>query len=114
MAHSHHLHREHQVAHRRVNHILKDEPAGAKKHASGGAFSRVTSKSAAEEHGAIAGKSAPKKYARGGKVIDGESTKGDIKKFAGRAKANSYASGGRITAGAATGVGREQKAKLYK
>lgn len=69
MAHSHHGHREHQVAHRRVGHILKDEPSGAKKHADGGAFSKVTSKSAAESHDSkVAGQSSPKRYARGGKV----------------------------------------------
>lgn len=86
MAHSHHGHREHQVSHRRVSHILKHEPAGSKKHASGGAFSQVTSKSAAEAHGFVAkgkstgdhgfvgGKAAPKRYARGGKVKHGHTT----------------------------------------
>jgi len=44
--------------------------------------------------------------ARGGKVIDGEATKGDIKKWGNRAKGNSYFRGG-----AATGVGREEKAE---
>jgi hypothetical protein len=69
MAHSHHLHREHQVSHRRVHNILKDEPAGAKKHFDGGAFSKVTSKSAAEGHDTkVAGNRAPKRFARGGKV----------------------------------------------
>ena len=44
--------------------------------------------------------------ARGGKVIDGEATKGDIKKWGNRAKSNSFFRGG-----AATGVGREEKAE---
>lgn len=69
MAHSHHMHREYQQSRRRVGEILKDEPAGAKKHATGNAFSRVTSKTAAEAHDIKAsGSSAPKRYARGGKV----------------------------------------------
>lgn len=73
MAHSHHLHREHQVSHRRVNHILKGEPAGAKQHNDGLAFSKVTSKTAAESHdGKVAGNSAPKRFARGGKVKHGK------------------------------------------
>jgi hypothetical protein len=67
MAHSHHLHREHQVSHRRVHHILKDEPGGAKQHASGHAFSKVTSKTAAENHD-VSGNKGAKRYARGGKV----------------------------------------------
>jgi hypothetical protein len=69
MAHSHHLHREHQVSHRRVNHILKGEPAGAKQHSKGSAFSKVTSKTAAENHDdGVSGSKAPKRFARGGKV----------------------------------------------
>lgn len=69
MVHSHHNHREHQVSHRRVNHILKGEPAGAKQHAEGSAFSKVTSKTAAEHHDSnVSGKKSPKRYARGGKV----------------------------------------------
>jgi hypothetical protein len=73
MAHTHHLHREHQVGHRRVHHILGGEPEGAKKHFHSHAFSKVTSKTAAEGHdGAhhhkVAGHKAPKRYARGGKV----------------------------------------------
>lgn len=68
MAHSHHLHREHQVSHRRVAHILKDEPSGSKQHAKSPAFSKVTSKSAAERHDDVAGTAAPKRFARGGKV----------------------------------------------
>ena len=185
MAHSHHMHREHQVSHRRVHHILKDEPAGAKEHHKRPAFSKVTSKTAAEHHGSkVSGDSAPKRYARGGKVkghkgghqtniivvphhqaappagpmagpagppppgaglppggpaggppgmppggppgmppgmpppgmrarggkvIDGEATKGNIAKWAGRASKNSYFRGG-----AATGVGREEKASHVK
>jgi hypothetical protein len=69
MAHSHHMHREHQVSHRRVHHILKDEPAGAKEHSKSHAFSKVTSKTAAEHHdGFVAGSKQMKRYARGGKV----------------------------------------------
>ena len=68
--HSHHHHREHQVGHRRVHHILKGEPAGAKKHNHSHAFSKVTSKSAAEHHnsGGCVGSKAPKRYARGGRT----------------------------------------------
>jgi hypothetical protein len=178
MAHPHHLHREHQVSHRRVHHILKEEPDGAKHHAHSHAFSKVTSKSAAEHHdGFVAGKRGAKRYARGGKVkgkghqtniaivvphhggaapppggpagmppppmggppggapgappmpppgaggppgmppgmpmrksggrvIDGESTKANIKKWSKRASSNSYFRGG-----AASGVGREEKAE---
>jgi hypothetical protein len=67
MAHSHHLHREHQVSHRRVANILKDEPSGATKHAKSPAFSKVTSKTAAEDHN-ISGAPPKNRYARGGKV----------------------------------------------
>lgn len=75
MAHSHHGHREHQVSHRRVDHILKDEPEGAKKHSKSHAFSKVTSKTAAEHHDSkVAGKKGPKRYARGGKVKHGHQT----------------------------------------
>ncbi len=73
MAHSHHHHREHQVAHRRVHEMLKHEPAGAKHHAGGGAFSQVTSKTAAEHHdGHAPGHKGAKRYARGGKVKGGK------------------------------------------
>jgi len=179
MAHPYHAHREHQVSHRRVHPILKDEPSGAKRHNDSRAFSKVTSKSAAENHDdAIGGKSASNRYARGGKVghkghstniaivmphrpatppnlpagptagppmgappvggpglppggpppggppgmppgmpmhakggrvIDGESTKANIGKWAGRASKNSYFRGG-----AASGVGREEKAEHMK
>lgn len=73
MAHSHHHHREHQVSHRRVHHVLKHEPSGAMQHNDGHAFSKVTSKTAAENHdGFVAtGNKAPKRYARGGKVGKG-------------------------------------------
>lgn len=72
MAHSHHLHREHQVSHRRVSHILKGEPDGAMAHNKSHAFSKVTSKTGAEHHDAfVAGSSQPKRYARGGKVKKG-------------------------------------------
>lgn len=168
MAHPHHLHREHQVSHRRVHHILKDEPESQKEHFKSHAFSKVTSKTAAEHHDDVAGAKRPKRYARGGKVkgngpttniiiaskpaggttppviappaagpgpggppmppgppppgaggpppgmpmrarggkvIEGASTKADIKKWSKRASENSYFRGG-----AATGVGREEKA----
>jgi hypothetical protein len=73
MAHSHHMHREHQVSHRRVDHILKHEPAGAKEHSHRHAFSKVTSKTAAEHHGSkVSGDSAPKRFARGGRVKKAE------------------------------------------
>jgi hypothetical protein len=69
MAHSHHMHREHQVSHRRVHHILKHEHAGAMEHHKRPAFSKVTSKTAAEHHGSkVSGDAAPKRFARGGKV----------------------------------------------
>jgi hypothetical protein len=183
MAHSHHLHREHQVSHRRVHHILKEEPAGAKEHNKSHAFSKVTSKSAAQSHDATyaCGGKTPKRFARGGKVkgkghqtniaivvphhgaaapapggpagmppppmggppggapggppmpppgaggpppgmppgmpmrksggrvIDGESTKGNIEQWSKRASTNSYFRGG-----AASGVGREEKAEHQK
>jgi len=165
MAHPYHAHREHQASHRRVGTRLKDHPAGAMKHADGGAFSKVTSKTAAAAHDSnVEGKSSPKRYARGGKVkgattniaivlpggkgegpdmpmppmaggpppmpgpglppggpppgmpmrasggrVGGESTKENISKMASRAKANSYFRGG-----AATGVGREEKAARMK
>ena len=69
MAHSHHMHREHQVSHRRVHKILEHEPAGAKEHNNSHAFSKVTSKTAAVHHdGKVAGHKSPKRFARGGKV----------------------------------------------
>ncbi len=68
MAHPYHMHREHQVSHRRVDPLLKEEPAGATKHANSPAFSKVTSKTAAENHDRIGGDSSPKRFARGGKV----------------------------------------------
>jgi hypothetical protein len=68
MAHPYHMHREHQVSHRRVAPLMKEEPAGAMKHAKGNPFSKVTSKTAAENPDDIGGKSMPKRYARGGKV----------------------------------------------
>jgi hypothetical protein len=173
--HSHHHHREHQVAHRRVAKVLEESHPSADKHAHGGGFSKVTSKSAAMHHASsVHGHKAPKRYARGGKVKhegkgghttniaivmphkgagtgapmagappggappmsgpppmpggppgaggppgmppmpmhkrggkvhDGESTKGNLKEWAARAKGNSFFRGG-----AATGVGREEKA----
>jgi|GEM_PF-5471774 len=49
--------------------------------------------------------------ARGGKVIDGEATAGNIGKWGRRAAKNSYARGGRLpSAGAQTGVARLQQA----
>ncbi len=162
-------HREYQRGHRRVGEILKGHPEGATKHADGGAFSRVTSKTAAEHHDAkVSGKKGPKRFARGGKVkhghtniaivlphgagagaaspaptagppvpmggpapspmmpppggppgmpmrarggkvIDGEATASDIKAWGKRAAKNSYFRGG-----AASGVGREEKAAHMK
>lgn len=164
--HPYNNHREQQVAHRRVNTILSGSPSGAKKHAHGHAFSKITSKSAAARDDDIAGKkSKPGRYARGGKVKGGNTTvnivipgggqkppmpppmagppmppppmpmggpppgpppgmpmrasggrikgggmeKAMIKKSAARAKANSFMRGG-----AATGVGREEKAARAK
>lgn len=171
--HPYNQHREQQVAHRRVNTILSGSPAGAKKHAEGQAFSKITSKSAAVRDDDVRGHSAPKRYASGGKVkakgdttinivipgggkppmppppmpiggpppgpgpglpppggmpgmppggpppgmpmrasggrVDGLATKAGIAKSAARAKANSYMRGG-----AATGVGREEKAESAK
>lgn len=72
--HPYNQHREHQVAHRRVDTILKAEPAGAKKHFAGNAFSKMTSKTAAVDHNGIEGSSSPKRYARGGKVKHGSQT----------------------------------------
>lgn len=73
MAHSHHMHREHQVSHRRVNKILQGEPAGAKQHNNSPAFSKVTSKTAAENHDSkVAGSRSAKRFARGGKVHSDE------------------------------------------
>ena len=67
--HPFHAHREHQASHRRVGTRLKDHPGGAMKHADGGAFSKVTSKTAAAAHDSnVEGKASPKRYARGGKV----------------------------------------------
>lgn len=67
--HPYNQHREQQVAHRRVDTILKGSPAGATKHAQGHAFSKVTSKSAAVRDDDIKGsRSKPQRYARGGKV----------------------------------------------
>lgn len=162
--HPFHANREYQASHRRVSSRLKDHPEGATKHATGKAFSNVTSKTAAASHDKkVEGKSSPKRYARGGKVkgsttniaivmpgakggaeppmpmaggpppmpgpgpgmppglppgmpmrasggrVGGESTKENISKMAARAKDNSYFRGG-----AATGVGREEKAARMK
>lgn len=165
--HPFHHHRDYQRGHRRVGEVLKGHPEGATKHADGGAFSRVTSKTAAEQHDAkVSGKKGPKRYARGGKVkhhqtniaivvphrpatdaavtppsagptagppvpmggpapspmmppplararggraIDGEATPADIKAWGKRAAKNSFFRGG-----AASGVGREEKAAHMK
>jgi hypothetical protein len=66
MAHPYHMHREQQVAHRRVGPHLKEHPSGATKLAKGTAFSKVTSKTAAENHDSKP--EGRKGYARGGKV----------------------------------------------
>lgn len=69
MAHSHHMHREQQVAHRRVAKILADAPAGAMKHKDSNAYSNVTSKTAAEQHDSkITGSKGPQRFARGGRA----------------------------------------------
>ena len=51
----------------------------------------------------------PQLRARGGRTIDGEATEGNIKAWGKRASANSYFRGG-----AASGVGREEKAEHIK
>jgi hypothetical protein len=163
--HPYNHHREYQRGHRRVGELLKGHPDGAMQHATGKAFSNVTSKTAAASHDSnVEGKSSPKRYARGGKVkgattniaivlpggdkggmekmpmgappmpmpppgaggppggpppgmpmrasggrVGGESTKENISKMASRAKSNSFFRGG-----AATGVGREEKAERMK
>lgn len=67
--HPYNQHREQQVAHRRVDTILKGSPAGATKHMQGPAFSQITSKSAAVRDDDIRGHSSkPGRFARGGKV----------------------------------------------
>lgn len=67
--HPFHSYREHQASHRRVGSLLKGEPAGAKEHSHSNAFSKVTSKTAAEHHdGKVSGHKSAKRFARGGKV----------------------------------------------
>lgn len=66
--HPYNSHREQQVAHRRVDTILNGSPSGAKKHAEGPAFSKITSKSAACRDDDVRGHSSAKRFARGGKV----------------------------------------------
>jgi hypothetical protein len=67
--HPYNQHREQQVAHRRVDTILKGSPEGSKKHAEGHAFSKITSLTAAVRDDEIGGsKSKPGRFARGGKV----------------------------------------------
>lgn len=66
--HPYNQHREQQVAHRRVNTILSGSPSGAAKHMAGPAYSQITSKSAAVRDDDVRGHSAPKRFARGGKV----------------------------------------------
>lgn len=140
--HPYNQHREQQVAHRRVATILNGSPSGAQKHNQGQAFSKLTSKSAAVRDDDVRGHSAPKRFARGGKVKG----KGDTNiaivlpgggkppmpgpgPMAGPPPGPAAglppppmggpppgmpmrARGGKVmTAGAATGVGREQKAR---
>ena len=97
MAHSHHMHREHQVSHRRVHHLLKGEPAGSTKHHKSHAFSKVTSKTAAEHHdGKVSGHKGAKRHARGGKVHPDEAEdKKLIKKMINQHDAGKFARGGR-------------------
>jgi hypothetical protein len=67
--HPYNQHRQQQVEHRRVDTILKGSPEGAKKHAEGHAFSKITSLTAAARDDEIGGsKSKPGRFARGGKV----------------------------------------------
>jgi hypothetical protein len=67
--HPYNQHREQQVAHRRVDTILKGSPDGSKQHAEGRAFSKITSLTAAVRDDDIGGsKSKPGRFARGGKV----------------------------------------------
>lgn len=112
MTHPFHAHRETKKSYERVGKILKDEPSGSKQHADKGAFDRSSTKSAAESHDyRTPGKKAPGRYARGGRAIGGEATPENLAKWSARAASNSYARGGALpTAGAATGVGRLQKA----
>lgn len=72
--HPYNQHREQQVAHRRVATILKSHPAGAQKHNSGQAFSKITSKSAASSDDEIRGAKSNNRFARGGKVKGGNTT----------------------------------------
>lgn len=72
--HPYNQHREQQVAHRRVATILKSHPAGAAKHNSGHAFSKITSKSAASSDDEIRGARTSNRFARGGKVKGGNTT----------------------------------------
>lgn len=73
--HPYNQHREQQVAHRRVDTILKGSPAGAKSHMQGHAYSQITSKSAAVRDDEISGsRSKPGRFARGGKVKGGNTT----------------------------------------
>jgi hypothetical protein len=141
MAHPYHMHREQQVAHRRVGSLLKDRPGGTK-HADKSAFSNVTSKTAAASHDSkVEGKSSPKRYARGGKV----GTTNIIIASGGKEQGTPpmpiappggppmpppnapmgpppgaggpppmRARGGRLSAGAESGVGRLQKARGAK
>jgi hypothetical protein len=59
-----------------------------------------------------------KGFKGGGVVRDGEPTKSNLSKWAARASGNSHvskrASGGRLTGGAETGVGRKEKAAMYR
>lgn len=72
--HPYNMHREQQVAHRRVGKILQGSPAGADSAMAGPAFSKLTSKTAAENDDGIAGRSGASRFARGGKVKGGNTT----------------------------------------
>lgn len=98
--HPYNQHREQQVAHRRVATILNEAPAGANKHGSGHAFSKITSKSAAVRDDEIAGRSSPKRFARGGKVKHSDEAEDrklitKMMKEHERKEGESYARGGR-------------------
>jgi hypothetical protein len=109
-------HAEHKKSHSRVSRILQEAPAEAGRHADGGGFSRIMSKSAAVSDNDADDMPAPGRktvgrFARGGRAIGGDASPENLAKWSARASANSYARGGALpTAGAMTGVGRLQKA----
>lgn len=101
MTHPYHQHREYQVSHRRVHPLLKEHPAGSTQHATGKAFSNVTSKKGAEQHDAkVTGHKGRKRLARGGaaKHSDEKEDRALIKKMLiehEKKEGEGYARGGR-------------------